>query len=138
MQLLADDFARNGFKTVAIDMFDGDPAPENALETGNFNRLEFLKKHGPLFSQPIVDRVIAALKEAGVKRFGSTGYCYGGRIAFNLAFEDVTCVTVVSHPSWLQAPVDLEVICIISLSVSYGTDVTLISHRNTIKRKSLS
>jgi hypothetical protein len=31
-QLLVDDFAANGFKTVMLDMFDGDPVPSNVFE----------------------------------------------------------------------------------------------------------
>jgi hypothetical protein len=30
-QLLADDFAANGFKTIAIDYFAGDPVPHDYL-----------------------------------------------------------------------------------------------------------
>ena len=58
---------------------------------------------------PLVEKVISALKESGVTSFASTGYCYGGRLAFDLAYEGLTTATVVSHPSLLQIPADLEV-----------------------------
>jgi len=108
LRLLADDFARNGFKTVIVDMFERDPAPEDALESGKFDLGAWFGKHGPSAGRPFVDKVIAGLKESGVTAIGTTGYCYGGRIAFDLAFEGITKATVVAHPSLLQVPADLE------------------------------
>jgi dienelactone hydrolase len=52
--------------------------------------------------------VIAGLKEQGVTTFGATGYCIGARLVFDLAFEDRIKVAVVSHPSLLEVPGDLE------------------------------
>jgi dienelactone hydrolase len=43
-----------------------------------------------------------------VTRFGATGYCYGGKIAVLLAQEDVTSAIVISHPSFVAVPEDLE------------------------------
>ncbi|KAF8628949.1 hypothetical protein AX15_003625 [Amanita polypyramis BW_CC] len=109
-QLLADDFANNGFKTIAPDYFNGDPAPPDALVKPEFKWeiMEWFKSHGPEQTRPPLDKVIAALKEQGVKKFGATGYCFGARYAFNLAFENVIDVVVASHPSLLKVPEDLE------------------------------
>jgi dienelactone hydrolase len=54
-------------------------------------------------------KVVAALKEQGVVALGATGYCYGGRICMDLAFENLTKVIVISHPTFLQVPEDFEV-----------------------------
>lgn len=89
-------------------MFEGDPAPVDALESGKFDLGAWFGKHGPGFAEPFVKKVIAALKESGVTKFGTVGYCFGARIGFNLAFEGVSSVTVVNHPSLLQVPADLE------------------------------
>ncbi|KAH8105275.1 alpha/beta-hydrolase [Cristinia sonorae] len=107
-QLLADDFARNGFKTIVVDYFEGDACPADALESGNFDLGAWFGKHGPPFARPLLDKVIAALKESGVTSFATTGYCYGGRLGFDLAFEGISSVTVTAHPSLLQIPADLE------------------------------
>ncbi|EIW79005.1 alpha beta-hydrolase [Coniophora puteana RWD-64-598 SS2] len=107
-QLLADDFARNGFKVVMPDYFNGDAVPVEEMEKGTFPIMEWLPKHGPPQSRPNLDKVIAGLKKQGVKTFASVGYCYGGRHAFNLAIEGITKVTVTNHPSLLKNPDDLE------------------------------
>lgn len=39
--------------------------------------------------RPSLDKVIAALKEEGVTKFGATGYCFGGRYTFDLAFDNI-------------------------------------------------
>ncbi|KAI6101210.1 dienelactone hydrolase [Pisolithus sp. B1] len=107
-QLLVDDFARNGFKTIAIDYLNGDPVPDNAFTGGKYDFPAWLAKHGNEQTRPNVDKVVTALREQGVKDFGSTGYCFGARYGFDLAFENITKVTVVSHPSLLEVPEDLE------------------------------
>jgi hypothetical protein len=80
-----------------------------------------------------VRKVIDGLKEKGVVIYGATGFCYGGmlpndtfcsiakrrdadvthplctaRLVFDLAFDNVIHVAVVSHPSLLK-PEDLDV-----------------------------
>ncbi|KAF7983414.1 hypothetical protein HWV62_22449 [Athelia sp. TMB] len=107
-QLLTDDLANNGFKTVLLDYLSGDPVPPDALATPGFNIGEWFGKHPlPTIREP-TDKVIAALKEEGVAEFGATGYCLGGRFVFDLAFEGVISVAVTAHPSHLQSPDDLE------------------------------
>ncbi|KAI5982710.1 dienelactone hydrolase [Pisolithus marmoratus] len=107
-QLLVDDFARNGFKTIAIDYLNGDPVPEYALTSDKYDIRVWHANHGDEQTRPNIDKVIAALREQGVKDFGATGYCFGGRYSFDLAFENIIKVTVVSHPSLLEVPEDLE------------------------------
>ncbi|KAJ6621450.1 Alpha/Beta hydrolase protein [Mycena sp. CBHHK59/15] len=108
-QLLADDFARNGFKTVIIDYLNGDPIPDDTFDPGNlFDLMEWFKTHGTVETRTPLDKVIAALKVDGVTSFGATGYCFGGRYVFDLAFEGVLSAAATSHPSLLQVPADLE------------------------------
>ena len=63
------------------------------------------------YSEPRVRKVLAALKAEGVTKIGVTGYCYGARTGFNLAFENEITALAVSHPSLLQVPQDMEVCC---------------------------
>jgi len=111
-RLLTDDFARNGFKTVCVDLFAGSPMPEAAITGGlgvpGFSKEEWMKKNDPSLTLHYVEKVIAALKAEGVTKFGTTGYCYGARAAFDLAFKGLTHVTVVAHPSRIQYPADLK------------------------------
>jgi len=109
-QLLADDFARNGFKVVMIDLFNGDPVDPNVLSGGapGFDLFAWLKLHGKETAEPSVKAAYDALSKEGVTKFYLTGYCYGGLIAFDLAFKGLAKAVAVSHPSLLQLPEDLE------------------------------
>ncbi|KAF9523366.1 Alpha/Beta hydrolase protein [Crepidotus variabilis] len=108
-QLMIDDFAANGFKTVGIDYFAGDAIPVAELEAGKFNIGTWFSKNGFEKSQPLAEKVIAALKEQGITTFYASGYCYGARIVFNLAFENILKASVVAHPSFIETPKDLEI-----------------------------
>ena len=107
-QLLADDFARNGFKVIMPDVFDDDPAPVDAFNPGStFNLMEWFGKHPFTRAHVIIRAVLDALKADGVTKIGSLGYCYGGRLCFDLAFAGDVHVVAASHPSGLQVPADL-------------------------------
>ncbi|KAI0825751.1 alpha/beta-hydrolase [Irpex lacteus] len=107
-QLLADDFARNGFKVIVPDIFN-EPCPPDALNPGsNFDLGKWFGTNGPQVTEPRIRTVLAALKKSGVTRIGGLGFCYGARITFNLAFENAIDVNVVSHPSLLNVPEDIE------------------------------
>ncbi|KAF7797495.1 hypothetical protein EIP86_008694 [Pleurotus ostreatoroseus] len=105
-RLLVDDFARNGFKTVMPDILNGDPVIN--FGDPSFDRQKWSSAHGPDSWKPVVDKVVEALKAEGVTRFGTTGYCFGAPPAFYLAFKNESHVTVLSHPSRLAIPDDLE------------------------------
>ncbi|EIW59789.1 alpha/beta-hydrolase [Trametes versicolor FP-101664 SS1] len=107
-KLLADDFARNGFRTVMPDLFQGDALPENALNDPTFDRAAWMGKHGPESWTPDIDAVVAALQAEGVTWIGTTGYCFGAPPAWRLALSGASKVTVVTHPSRLAIPEDLE------------------------------
>ncbi|KZP30521.1 alpha/beta-hydrolase [Athelia psychrophila] len=107
-QLLTDDFGNNGYKTILVDYLAGDPIPPDAFEQPDFNIGEWFVKHPIPSVHEFAVKVIAALKEEGVTKFGATGYCLGGRICFDLAFEDAVQVVVTAHPSLLKSPEDLE------------------------------
>ncbi|TFK25108.1 dienelactone hydrolase endo-1,3,1,4-beta-D-glucanase [Coprinopsis marcescibilis] len=108
-QLLADDFARNGFKTIIPDYLNGDFVAADALDPGSqFDLGAWFAKHGASETRPPLDRVTAGLKEQGVTSFGATGYCFGGRYVFDLGFDNVISAAVVNHPSLLKSPEDLQ------------------------------
>jgi len=105
-KLLVDDFARNGYKTVAPDILNGDPIID--FNSPTFDRQAWMGRHGPESWKNAVDAVVDALKKDGVTRFGTTGYCFGAPPAFYLALKNESHVTIVSHPSRLDVPGDLE------------------------------
>jgi len=106
--LLVDDFARNGFKVYAPELFEGDPVPTDAFTTGNFDLPAWLAKHSPKeHTGKRARQVIEGLKGQGITVYGATGYCYGARIVFDLAFDNIIHVAVVAHPS-LVKPEDLD------------------------------
>ncbi|KAK1234242.1 hypothetical protein PQX77_002549 [Marasmius sp. AFHP31] len=107
-QLLADSFAENGFRTVIPDYLNGDPIPADALLGQNFDIMKWFPNHGADKTRPTLNKVIDALKAEGVTAFGATGYCFGGRYVFDLAFENIIKAATTSHPSLLQVPADLE------------------------------
>ncbi|KAG9309440.1 alpha/beta-hydrolase [Chiua virens] len=108
-RLLADDFAKNGFQVYAIDYFGGDNLAPDALNpSAKFDLMGWLSKHGQDVTRPIIDKVINALKSQGITQFAATGYCFGGRYVFDLAFDKAIKVAAVSHPSLLQVPQDLH------------------------------
>jgi dienelactone hydrolase len=66
-------------------------------------------KHNETSIRSKLDAVVTALKEQGVTAFGTTGYCLGAKYCLVLATENVSKVTVLSHPSLLSIPGDFEV-----------------------------
>ncbi|KAK7050316.1 dienelactone hydrolase endo-1,3,1,4-beta-D-glucanase [Favolaschia claudopus] len=107
-KLLADDFARNGFKTIAPDLVANDPVPLDALATGFDIHAWLNNGHSQAEIRPVIDKVIAALKASGVTTFAATGYCLGGRYVFDLGIDNVIKVGATSHPSSISSPVDFE------------------------------
>ncbi|KIM77956.1 hypothetical protein PILCRDRAFT_76110, partial [Piloderma croceum F 1598] len=114
-QLLADGFANNGFKTVVPDYFFGDSVPPHVMSGAvsarlgpGFNVQEWLGRQDFVKIREALDKIITVLKAEGVTRFGATGYCFGGRLVFDLAFENIINVSVVAHPSRLTVPDDLD------------------------------
>jgi len=107
-KLLADDFALNGFKVIAPDLFNGDPLSADAFNPDSgIDFMGWLGKHMPDTAQPLVNDVIKDLKTQGITKFATIGYCYGARIGFNLAFSGESAATVANHPSFLKTPDDL-------------------------------
>ncbi|KAJ7099938.1 dienelactone hydrolase endo-1,3,1,4-beta-D-glucanase [Mycena belliarum] len=107
--LMADDFARNGFKTIVPDLFNGDPrAPLFGPDAPPVDREKWRAAHGPAQTRPPIDSVITALNTEGVTSIAATGYCFGARYVVDLAFDGLISVAALSHPSMLVVPADLE------------------------------
>jgi len=108
-QLIADQFAANGYYVVMPDLFEGDPVPLNRPE--GFDIFAWLTKSGPSGGHtkevvdPIIETVIKDMKEnQGVKKIGAVGYCFGGKyVARFQAKGRGVDVGYVAHPSFVDA-----------------------------------
>jgi dienelactone hydrolase len=102
---LADSFGRAGYLTIAPDLFDGKPAPEDIVGNPDFNVTEFLYNHRPEITDPKIEKTIAYIYEKlGVETIVATGYCFGGRYAFRVLSggEQGVSVGFAAHPSLLE------------------------------------
>ncbi|EKD17453.1 uncharacterized protein L3040_005056 [Drepanopeziza brunnea f. sp. 'multigermtubi'] len=107
-QLMADQFAANGYYTVIPDLFNGDPLSLN--RPADFDFTGWLTKgtggnnpHTWEAVDPIVRNSIAFLKEKGFKRIGAVGYCFGAKyvIRFMPTGKGID-VGFVAHPSFVE------------------------------------
>lgn len=73
-QLIADQFAANGYFVVMPDQFHGDPIPLN--RPADFDLMKWRQPHGPSSVDPIVEGTLKMMREElGCKRIGGVGYC---------------------------------------------------------------
>lgn len=106
-RLLADSFARQGFITVAPDLFQGKPAPSD-LNDPSFNSTAFLAAHDAAATDAIIAGAIGYMRgQLGVKKLAVTGYCFGGRYSFRFVGAPAPMgaradVAFAAHPSMLE------------------------------------
>jgi dienelactone hydrolase len=85
-QLIADQFAANGYLTLLLDTFNGDPLKLN--RPADFDFMAWVSKgsdgnnpHTKEAVDPIVVDGIQALKgEYGITKLGAVGYCFGAKV----------------------------------------------------------
>jgi dienelactone hydrolase len=85
-QLIADQFAANGYLTLLLDTFNGDPVKLN--RPADFDFMAWISKgtdgnnpHTKEAVDPIVLDGIQALKEEyGITKLGAVGYCFGAKV----------------------------------------------------------
>ncbi|KAI0505744.1 dienelactone hydrolase [Xylaria bambusicola] len=106
-KLIADQFAANGYLTLIIDLFNGDPVSLNPpagfeifkwLENGSDGKNPHTKEH----VDPIVVEAIKWLQtEKGIKKLGSVGYCFGAKYVAR-HFDKGINVGYMAHPSFVD------------------------------------
>jgi len=107
-QLMADQYAANGYYTIIPDLFNGDPIPLNRPE--DFDIMAWLTKgsngknpHTFEAVDPIVQKSLDYLKEQGYKKIGAVGYCFGAKyvVRFMPKGKGID-VGYVAHPSFVE------------------------------------
>ncbi|KAK0120461.1 hypothetical protein ONS96_010675 [Cadophora gregata f. sp. sojae] len=107
-QLIADQYAANGYYTLIPDTFNGDPLSIN--RPAGFDLHAWLTKgsdgknpHTYEAVDPIVERSIKYLQEQGFKKIGAVGYCFGAKyVARFMAAGKGISVGYVAHPSFVE------------------------------------
>lgn len=102
VQLIADQFAANGYFVVVADQFDGDAMSLN--RHADFDFQAWRAKHTPDLVDKIAKTVIDAMKEKyGVKRIGAVGYCFGAKAVVRFLKKGTLDAGYVAHPSFVDA-----------------------------------
>ncbi|KAF9883470.1 hypothetical protein FE257_003420 [Aspergillus nanangensis] len=101
-QLLADEFAANGYLCVLPDLFQGDAIKLEDMETGKADLPAWLPNHSTAHVDPIVESTIKYLRQdLGVKRVASVGYCFGGKYVCRFLKDGKLDVGYTAHPSFV-------------------------------------
>jgi len=100
-QLIADQFAANGYYTLLADLFYGDPL---ALDRpADFDFMAWRAKHPVERVDKVIEAALADLKQKGFKKIGSVGYCFGAKSVVRfLAKGKGVDVGYVAHPSFVD------------------------------------
>lgn len=101
MQLIADQFAANGYFVVIPDLFHGDPIPLNRPK--DFDLGTWRAKHPIERVTPIVESAIKEMKKLGVKKIGAVGYCFGAKYVVRHLRPGEIDAGYVAHPSFVEA-----------------------------------
>ncbi|CAM1505857.1 Fc.00g114940.m01.CDS01 [Cosmosporella sp. VM-42] len=103
--LMADQYAANGYTTLILDLFYGDPVPLN--RPGDFSLPEWIKHgsdgknpHNQEAIDPLISIGIKALKDLGFTKIGAVGYCFGAKYLVR-HYKDGIQVGFVAHPSFV-------------------------------------
>lgn len=87
-KLMADQYAMNGYYTLLVDLFNGDPVEVNHPPPGPaFDFTAWLTQgsdgknpHTTEAVDPIVEKALNYLKERGFTNIGAVGYCFGAKV----------------------------------------------------------
>jgi dienelactone hydrolase len=106
-QLLADQFATNGWVCLIPDEFNRDPIKPNRPE--GFDLMSWISKgtgggpHTTKEVDPIIEASIKYMKEElGIKYLGGVGYCFGAKYVIRYLNNKDFNVGYVAHPSFVE------------------------------------
>ncbi|KAI9369939.1 dienelactone hydrolase [Aspergillus egyptiacus] len=101
-QLLADEYAENGYLAIIPDLFRGDAIKLSDMESGKADLPAWLPNHQSAVVDPIVEASIKYLRQdLGVKRVAAVGYCFGGKYVCRFLKPGKVDVGYTAHPSFV-------------------------------------
>ncbi|KAJ5961526.1 hypothetical protein N7501_006467 [Penicillium viridicatum] len=101
-QLLADEFANNGYLTIIPDIFQGDQISLSDMQSGKVDLPSWLTNHQPANVEPVIESTIKYARETlGVKKIGAVGYCFGGKYVCRSLKPGQIDVGYIAHPSFV-------------------------------------
>ncbi|KAK3138830.1 hypothetical protein QOZ80_5AG0373900 [Eleusine coracana subsp. coracana] len=104
LRKIADQVADLGYFVVVPDLLHGDPYKEGV------SFVEWLKTHSPADAAEKALKIVAALKKRG-KMVAVAGYCWGGKVAVELAKSGEIQAVVIAHPALVTVDDIKEVKC---------------------------
>ncbi|KAL2819220.1 Alpha/Beta hydrolase protein [Aspergillus granulosus] len=111
VQLIADQFAANGYLVLVPDLFYGDPVPLDGFSgidlqkwlAGGYSQKKIA--HTPPVIDPILEKCITEMRtKYNIKKIGAVGYCFGAKYVVRFLKPDQSKVDVgfVAHPSLVE------------------------------------
>jgi dienelactone hydrolase len=106
-QLIADQFASNGYFVVMPDILHDDPTPLN--RSPGFDLMKWMNGppgHLPPRIDPVIDAALVEMRtKLGCKRIGGVGYCFGAKYVIRHLQPDQGKIDVgyCAHPSFVEA-----------------------------------
>ncbi|MCJ1228293.1 hypothetical protein MMC12_004954 [Toensbergia leucococca] len=106
-QLVADQFAANGYFTVMPDIFHGDPIPLNRDPPNGppFDINRWRSEHTAETIDPIITSVLNALRTQTtphIAHIGGAGYCFGAKYVCRNLKPGLLDAGYVAHPSFVS------------------------------------
>ncbi|KAL2831440.1 Alpha/Beta hydrolase protein [Aspergillus cavernicola] len=110
-QLIADQFAANGYLVLIPDLFYGDPIPiggSTGMDLQKWLAGEYHEKniaHTPPVIDPILEKCISEMRtKYNIRKIGAIGYCFGAKYVVRFLNPDQGKVDVgfIAHPSLVE------------------------------------